>query len=59
MQGRLSVLLQVRTLPPSVLNVVRLLMHCISWQSGDVWNRDVLQDFIAGIAKQISFIVEE
>ena len=58
MQGRLSVLLQVRVLP-SVLNVVRLLIRSVSWQSGDVWDRDVLQDFISGIAKQIYFIVEE
>ena len=41
------------------MNVVRLLMRCVSWQSGDVWDRDVLQDFISAIAKQISFVVEE
>ncbi|KAI1783780.1 hypothetical protein LXA43DRAFT_1067335 [Ganoderma leucocontextum] len=28
-------------------------------QAADVWDKDVLQDFISGIAKQISFIVVE
>ena len=43
----------------TVLDVVRLLICYVTLKATDVWEKDVLQDFISGVAKQISYILEE
>lgn len=42
-----------------VSDVVRLLTCYVTPKATDVWEKDVLQDFISGVAKQISYILEE
>ncbi len=60
MQGRLSILLQVSSRPLHVMHIIMsLLMRCAAWQAPGVWDKDMLQDYMNGIARQISFIVME